>query len=60
MSKHMMKKQKKWSRPQLIILGRGKPEERVLAACKMDGMGIQGPSSKNCARPVYCYEPQIS
>jgi hypothetical protein len=33
-SKHMMKKQKKWSKPQLLILGRGKTEENVLAGCK--------------------------
>jgi hypothetical protein len=34
MSKHMMKKEKQWSKPQLIILGRGKAEENVLAGCK--------------------------
>lgn len=28
------KEQKKWSRPQLVILGRGTPEESVLAGCK--------------------------
>ena len=25
---------KRWSRPQLIVLGRGRPEERVLDVCK--------------------------
>lgn len=43
MSKQMMKKQKKWSKPQLIILGRGKTEENVLAGCKRSG--IHGPGS---------------
>lgn len=31
---HMIKKQKKWSKPQLVILARGKSEENVLAGCK--------------------------
>ena len=26
----------KWAKPKLVILTRGKPEERVLAACKGD------------------------
>ena len=26
---------KKWGKPKLIILTRGKPEERVLMACKL-------------------------
>ena len=34
MSKQMIKKHKKWLKPQLIILGRGKAEENVLAGCK--------------------------
>jgi len=29
-----MDKKEKWSKPKLIILTRGKPEESVLAACK--------------------------
>ncbi len=30
-----MKAEKKpWSKPQLLVLGRGTPEERVLAHCK--------------------------
>lgn len=48
MSKHMMNKQKKWSKPQLIIIGRGKPEENVLAACK----GFVG-----ALTPVHGYGP---
>lgn len=30
----MVNNRKKWSRPQLIVLGRGTPEENVLAGCK--------------------------
>jgi len=30
-------KKKKWVKPKLIILTRGKPEEAVLAICKRDG-----------------------
>ncbi len=30
-------KKKKWGKPKLIILTRGKPEERVLAYCKGTG-----------------------
>jgi hypothetical protein len=30
----MADNKKKWSRPQLIVLGRGTPEENVLMACK--------------------------
>lgn len=30
-------KKKKWDRPKLIILTRGKPEERVLDGCKIGG-----------------------
>ena len=29
-----MKKRKKWSKPKLIVLVRGEPEERVLGSCK--------------------------
>lgn len=40
-------KQKKWDKPQLIILERGRPEEAVLAVCKnsIDG---NGPGGSNC------------
>ena len=29
-----MEQKKEWEKPQLIILGKGKPEECVLASCK--------------------------
>ena len=28
---------KTWSKPHLIVLGRGTPDETVLAACKING-----------------------
>jgi len=31
----MINNRKKWSKPQLIVLGRGTPEENVLDGCKM-------------------------
>lgn len=37
-------KKKKWVRPKLIVLVRGKPGERVLANCKSDTFQINGPS----------------
>ena len=51
MSKRMMKEQKHWSKPQLIILGRGKAEENVLAGCK--GGIYSGPYSQHslCNNP---------
>ena len=36
------KPKEKWSKPKLIILTRGKPEERLLDGCKI---GIQRPTS---------------
>ena len=32
------KKEQKWIKPQLVVIGRGKPEESVLAACKNAGL----------------------
>ncbi len=29
-----MEEKKRWERPQLIVLGQGKPEENVLTGCK--------------------------
>ncbi len=34
-----IKKKKTWTRPQLIVLVRGKPEESVLQACKTTTSG---------------------
>lgn len=34
---------KKWDKPELIVLVRGKPEERVLSACKTTMVAGPGP-----------------
>lgn len=38
-----MEKTKKWKKPKLIVLNRGKPEEFVLTACKTHIQGMNGP-----------------
>ena len=38
---------KKWVTPKLIVLARGKPEERVLSGCKNWGRN-DGPGPANC------------
>ena len=46
-----------WQKPQLVILGRGRPEERVLAFCKYTGNRVgpydptQNPTGK-CASKI--------
>jgi hypothetical protein len=50
----------KWVRPELIVLCRGTPEERVLGACKSaDDWVDVGPADgySSCYRAGYCYEP---
>ena len=41
-----MRNKKTWSKPELIVLVRGKPEEAVLGTCKIDagGEGQMGPN----------------
>ncbi len=43
---------KKWCKPQLVVLFKGKPEEAVLSACKCIGGNIAGPywadPGRNC------------
>ncbi|MFH1088218.1 MAG: hypothetical protein V1719_00015 [Patescibacteria group bacterium] len=41
-----MQNKKKWTRPLLTVLVRGKPEERVLGGCKM-AWGSQGANNEN-------------
>jgi|GEM_PF-390934 len=43
MEDNMEDKRKKWTTPQLIVLGRGTPEENVLAGCKTST--LTGPSA---------------
>jgi len=40
-----------WSKPELTVLVRSRPEEAVLTACKLPGGGTAGPSAGNCAKP---------
>jgi len=54
---------KKWGKPKLIILTRGKPEERVLMACKGGAVSVdEGTVQKNClfAGCINCVDYQIS
>ncbi len=37
----MSARKKQWSKPQLIVLGRGKPEENVLAGCKTGNLLVR-------------------
>ncbi len=39
---------KKWLKPKLIVLVRGRTEENVLSSCKTSGSGMGGP---NITRP---------
>lgn len=42
---------KKWSQPQLIVLSRGQPEEKVLFVCKTLNQGVgTGPGASH----LYC------
>jgi hypothetical protein len=45
---------KNWTKPELIVLVRNNPEERVLSACK--GTGIEGALNEfdNCIGTVSC------
>jgi len=51
-----MSSKKIWARPRLVVMGRGSPEENVLAVCKMHGHD-SGPNGKNCKKdkePLTC------
>ena len=47
--KENMPSRKVWSRPRLVVVGRGSPEENVLAVCKQHGHDF-GPRSPNCKK----------
>jgi hypothetical protein len=52
----MQKQKKQWTRPQLIVLDRGRPEENVLATCKNRtsdniGPGLGGACVEVAGRP---------
>jgi hypothetical protein len=46
---------KKWEKPKLIVLVRGKPEEAVLAGCKNPGAAVLPTDSYG-----YCSSTEIS
>lgn len=47
---------KPYTRPELTVLVRSRPEEAVLTACKASG-GVTGPAAGNCAKPAPgCFE----
>lgn len=45
---------KKWTTPQLIVLGRGTPEENVLQSCKTSTINASGGTKKKCSRGGKC------
>lgn len=47
-------KKKKWGTPKLIILTRGKPDERVLSNCKVSFTGSNNPA---VATGIHCGGP---
>ena len=55
----MSSRKRQWSKPQLIVLGRGTPEENVLKGCKLSlssGAELTGCVKSNggpCAAPAF-------
>ncbi|MEW6333585.1 MAG: hypothetical protein AB1558_04905 [Thermodesulfobacteriota bacterium] len=50
----MEDQRKKWIPPQLIVLGRGTPEENVLIGCKMSTLTGQSTQKKGCCDAGTC------
>ena len=46
----MEDKRKKWTTPQLIVLGRGTPEENVLAGCKTSKLTGNSATQVSCKK----------
>jgi hypothetical protein len=46
----MEDKRKKWITPQLIVLGRGTPEENVLAGCKTSKLSGASATKVSCRK----------
>ena len=44
------KEKDQWIKPQLVVIGRGQPEESVLAVCKAPSININGPGRPNCKK----------
>ena len=47
---NMKENKKKWTRPQLIVLGRGTPEENVLAGCKTSKLAGSAATIASCKK----------
>jgi len=59
----MVAQTKMWTKPEFIVLVRGKPDEAVLAYCKENGLsGSQGNSAAGCIQPtpIVCQVCQLS
>jgi ribosomal protein L6P/L9E len=46
----MKENRKKWTQPQLIVLGRGTPEENVLAGCKTSKLAGSAATIRSCRK----------
>jgi len=46
----MKDNRKKWIQPQLIVLGRGTPEENVLAGCKTSKLAGSAATKVSCKK----------
>ena len=51
---------KNWTQPQLIILGRGAPEENVLAGCKTKKLAALGTTKLGCRKGANCLSTKCS
>ena len=58
----MKDNRKKWIQPQLIVLGRGTPEENVLAGCKTSKLTGTSATVTSCKKKVgaLCNSTQCS
>ena len=52
MEGNMKDNRKKWIQPQLIVLGRGTPEENVLRGCKTSTLTGTAASKTSCKKKV--------
>jgi hypothetical protein len=56
----MEDKRKKWITPQLIVLGRGTPEENVLAGCKTSKISGPTTAKAGCSKKTGCTTTKCS
>lgn len=48
----MKDNREKWTKPQLIVLGRGTPEENVLAGCKTSKLTSASATKVSCRKKL--------